>query len=150
MKKWFSEPKGVFTLLTILAGLAILAGTYLGVVLGLPVGGAPAVLSAAGLLLWALSWGEFLMMCLRLRKGETAFTAATGRTLLIICLCMVGLAVLTAAAAYIGGSREYPGFWMIELVLVPGIFLSVALVAQILRRLLIHAMALEEEQEGVV
>ena len=150
MKKWFAEPKNLFTLLMISAVIAIAAGVYLGVVLGLSMGGAVTALSAVGMLLWTGAWGEFLAMCLRLRKGETAFTASTGRTLRIIGWCMVGLAVETVLSALIGGTRESTSFWLIELVILPVIFLGVAVVAKILRGLLEHAMSLEEEQEGVV
>ena len=150
MKKWFAEPKNLFTLLVITSIIAIAAGIYLGVVLGLSMSTAVAALSATGILLWAWAWGEFLAMCLRLRKGETAFTAATGRTLRIIGWCMAGLAVVTVLSAVIGGTRESIGFWLIEMVILPGIFLGAAAVAKILRRLLEHAMALEKEQEGVV
>lgn len=150
MKKLFSEPKGVFTLLVIVAILAILVGGYLGVTLGMQANETMSLLCGLGLLMWAWAWGEFLVMCLRLRKGETAFTPATGRTLLVIGLCMVGLAAVTAASAYLGGTRDVPVLQLIEFILLPLVFLGVAVVAQILRGLLTHAMALEERQEGIV
>ena len=152
MKKWLDEPKNLFTLLAGASVIAIAAGTYLGVALGMAVQASVTALSLAGILLWAWAWGEFLGMCLRLRKGESAFTPATGRTLRIIGWCMVGLAAISAACALIGGllSRLRTGYWVIEIILLPGTFLTVALIAHILRGLLVHAMALEEEQEGVV
>lgn len=150
MKKWFADPKNLFTLLVIAAVIAITAGVYLGVVLGLSMGGAVTALSAVGMLLWAWAWGEFLAMCLRLRKGESAFTASTGRTLRIIGWCMVGLATVTVLSALLDGVRTPNGLFIIATVILPGFFLAVGVVAKILRGLLEHAMALEEEQEGVV
>lgn len=150
MKKWFNSPKPLFTLLIIAAVIAIGVGAYLGILLGTPMPGKTRILPFLGIVLWADAWGEFMAMCLRLRKGDSAFTAATGKTLQMIGGCMVGLAVVTIASAIVGGSRLSTGFWLIELVILPGIFLAVAVVARILRGLVKHAMALEKEQEGVV
>ena len=148
--KHFDEPRFIFSLLMGASVVAIAAGAYLGVALGMQVQASVTVLAAAGILLWAVAWGAFLAMCNRLRKGESAFTAASGRTLLIISGCMVGLAAVTVVSALIGGSRPNTSFWLIELIILPGVFLGVSVVAQLLRGLLTHAMALEEEQEGVV
>lgn len=150
MKDWFSVPKNLFTLLMVAAVIAIAAGTYLGVALGMQVQASVTLLSAFGILLWAWAWGEFLAMCLRLRRGESAFTASTGRTLRVIGWCMVALAAVTVLSAVIGRSRVNTAYWLIEFIILPGIFLAVAVVAKILRGLLQHAMALEAEQEGVV
>lgn len=150
MKKLFADPKALFTLLMIASVVAIAAGTCLGVTLGMAVQASVTLLSAAGILLWAEAWGEFLVMCHRLRKGESAFTPATGRTLHVIGWCMVGLALVTVASALIGGTRANTSHWLIEFIVLPGVFLGVALAAKILRGLLTHAIALEEEQEGVV
>jgi len=152
MKKWFAEPKFLFTLLVGVSILAIICGVYLGVALGLSMGGATTALSAAGMLLWAWAWGEFLVMCLRLRRGESAFTASTGRTLRMIGWCMVGLAVVCIACAMTGteGGRSAAGYDLIGGVILPCFFLAVGAAAKILQDLLTHAMAIEKEQEGVV
>lgn len=150
MKKWFCSPKPLFTLLAYAAVIAIGAGAYLGILLGTPMPGKTRILPFLGIVFWTDAWCEFMAMCLRLRRGDSAFTAATGKTLQMIGGCMVGLAVVTIASAIVGGSRLSTGFWVIELILLPGLFLAVAVVARILRGLVKHAMALEKEQEGVV
>lgn len=153
MKKLFSNLKFIFTLLLIVSVLAIVAGVYLGVALGMQVQASVTVLSAAGMLLWAEAWGTFLMLCLRLRKGESAFTPATGKALTIIGWCMVGLAAVTFAAALINGALgrgRDPLLMLVETVLLPGFFLAVGVVAKVLQGLLTHAMSIEKEQEGVV
>ena len=150
MKDWFSVPKNLFTLLVIASVVAIGVGTYLGVALGMQVQASVTLLSAGGILIWALAWGEFMALCLRLRRGESAFTASTGRTLRIIGWCMLALAAIIILSAMIGGTRENTAYWAIEFILLPGIFLAVYVVSKILRGLLQHAMALEAEQEGVV
>lgn len=150
MNKLFSTPKRLFTLLAIAAVLAIIAGVYLGFLLGTPMPGMSRILPFLGMCFWFEAWLEFFLMCLRLRKGNSAFTPATGKTLRIIGWCMTALAVVTLVSALIGGSRLSNGFWLIELVILPGVFLAVAAAAKILRGLLVHAMAIEKEQEGVV
>lgn len=153
MKKWFSDLKQLFTLLIIASVIAITAGAYLGVTLGMQVQASVTVLSAVGIVIWTIAWGAFLAMCLRLRRGESAFTPATERTLCIIGWCMVGLAAVTLLSAIIAWAlgRIHSGvFVVIDGILLPGFFLSVGVAAKILRGLLAHAMALEAEQEGVV
>ena len=153
MKKLFSDVKVIFTLLMSISILAIVAGVYLGVALGMQVQASVTVLSAAGILLWAEAWGTFLVLCLRLRKGESAFTPATGKALTVIGWCMVGLAGVTFACAVItaalGRGRD-PLLLVVEAVLLPGFFLAVGVVAKVLQGLLAHAMSIEKEQEGVV
>lgn len=149
MKKLFSEPKHLFTLLMIASVIAIVAGVYLGIALGSCMSGLTRVLPAAGFVLWAVAWGEFLALCLRLRNGQSAFTRTTGGTLSVIGGCMVGLAAVSLVSALIAGSRA-EGFLIIERILLPGFFLAVAAAAKILQGLLVHAMAIEKEQEGVV
>ena len=149
MKKLFSEPKHLFTLLMIASVIAIVAGVYLGIALGSCMSGLTRVLPAAGFMLWSVAWGEFLAMCLRLRSGQSAFTRTTGNTLSVIGWCMVGLAAVSLVSALIAGSRA-EGFLIIERILLPGFFLAVAAAAKILRGLLVHAIAIEKEQEGVV
>ena len=148
--KHFDEPRFIFSLLMGASVVAIAAGAYLGVALGMQVQASVTVLAAAGILLWAVAWGAFMAMCNRLRKGESAFSASTGKTLRIIGWCMAGLTAVTVLSALIGGSRPGTSFWLIEFILVPGIFLAVGVAARILCGLLEHAIALQEEQEGVV
>ncbi|MBQ7137807.1 MAG: DUF2975 domain-containing protein [Clostridia bacterium] len=153
MKKLFSDVKVIFTLLMLISILAIVAGVYLGVALGMQVQASVTVLSAAGILLWTEAWGTFLVLCLRLRKGESAFTPATGKSLTIIGWCMVGLAAVSFAAALINGALgkgRDPLLLLVETVLLPGFFLAVGVVAKVLQGLLAHAMSIEKEQEGVV
>ena len=149
MKKLLSDVKFLFTLLSIASVIAIAAGVYLGIALGSCMPGLTRILPATGFTLWAVAWGAFLALCLRLRKGQSAFTRTTGNTLSVIGGCMVGLAAVSLASALIAGSRA-EGFLVIERVLLPGFFLAVAAAAKILRGLLVHAMAIEKEQEGVV
>lgn len=149
MKKLFSEPKHLFTLLMIASVIAIVAGVYLGIALGSCMSGLTRVLPAAGFVLWSVAWGEFLALCLRLRSGQSAFTRTTGSTLSVIGGCMVGLAAVSLISALLAGARA-EGFLIIERILLPGFFLAVAAAAKILRGLLVHAMAIEKEQEGVV
>lgn len=148
MKTRSREQKILFTLLMIAAVAAILVGWFLGLSLSLQAQ-LSLLLPVLGLLLWTAAWGAFLMLCLRLCKGESAFTAATGRTLQIISLCMVGLAATTFLTAFFGSTRTM-GFLLIEAILLPGFFLAAAVAARILRGLLTHAIAIEKEQEGVV
>ncbi len=149
MKNRFSEPKLLFTLLAAASVVAIAAGTYLGVALGFAGDMVTAALSVIGMLLWAMIWGDFIGLCLRLRTGESAFTDANSRTLRVIRNGLFGLAIVAEAAAWFGGCRDVV-YQVIERVLLPGFFLAVALAAHVLRRLLEHAMALEAEQEGIV
>ena len=150
MKSWFSVPKHLFTLLVIAAVIAIGIGGYLGFALGTAMPGMSRILPFLGIVAWADAWVEFLALCLRLRRGESAFTPATGRTLRIIGWCMIALAVVTVISAVIGGNCAASGFWLLEFILLPGLFLSVYVVSKILRGLVTHAISLEEEQEGVV
>lgn len=150
MKSWFSVPKHLFTLLVIASVLAVAAGTYLGFALGSAMPGMSRILPFLGIVTWADAWIEFLALCLRLRRGDSAFTASTGRTLHRIGWCMVALAAIAVLSAVIGGSRADVTWLLVEYLLLPGVFLAVYVVSKILRGLLQHAMALEEEQEGVV
>ena len=150
MKKLFSDVKVIFTLLMSISILAIVAGVYLGVALGMQVQASVTLLSAFGILVWAEAWGEFLALCLRLRRGESAFTTSTRRSLRIIGWCMIVLAAITVLSAFIGGARVNTALWLIEFILLPGLFLAVYVVSKILRGLLEHAISLEAEQEGVV
>ena len=149
MRKLFYEPKHLFTLLASASVIAIGVGTYLGFTLGSLMPGMSRILPFLGMVAWADAWIEFMTMCLRLRKGESAFTPATGKTLHRIGWCMVALAVITFLAAFFGSTRIV-AFFLVEAVLLPGLFLAVYVVTKILHGLLERAISLEEEQEGVV
>lgn len=153
MKKPFSNPKFLFTLLMIAAAVAIAAGAYLGVALGMRIQASVTVLSAVGILLWTAAWGAFIALCLRLRKGQSAFTDAVKKAMAVIGGCLAALAVVICACAVIAaalGRGRADAFLLFEAVLLPGFFLAAAVAAWILRGLLEHAMAIEKEQEGVV
>ena len=154
MKKLFSAPKVLFSLLCTLSLIAMGTGVYLGIMLGMQIHDAITLVAVVGMLLWIAAWGTFMALCLRLRKGGSAFTVATGSALRIIGWCMIGLAIVALACALIahrtGHTREVPAFQLIEQVLLPGFFLAVAAAAKILRVLLNQAIMIEKEQEGVV
>ena len=149
MKKPFPSLKFLFTLLMVASVAAIGVGVYLGIVLGAPMEGKLRLLPAVGFVLWSVAWGEFFALCVRLRRGKSAFTPAVGNALSVIGGCMACLAIISLVSALVAGSRA-EGFLLIERVLLPCFFLAVAVVAEILRGLLRHAMAIEKEQEGVV
>ncbi len=149
MKKFLSDPRPVFSYLAAASLLAIAGGVYLGVTLGMADLSWAILPAAVGILLWALAWGEFMAMCLRLRGGETAFTETTGRTLRVIGGCMAALAGITLLLAIFSASGDSLATLTMA---IPALLLfgGAAAVARILRGLLEHAMALEAEQEGVV
>lgn len=162
MKNCFSNAKLLFTLLAAASVAAIACGTYLGVSLGMAEA-TPVMLPAAlGILLWAEAWGEFLALCLRLRKGESAFTAATGRTLRVIGWCLAALAAVTVFSVILSISQlsgtSLPVSVQHQLlipmylraILMITVFITAAVAAGILHGLLMHAISLEEEQEGVI
>ncbi len=163
MKKWFSEPRSLFALLWALSLACIAAGTLL----GLQMGAAPVHLRAelegltftdvlillsmaANILLWAVAWLSFMGLCRRMMKGLSAFSPENRRTLGVIggCVAMIGLMVFL---------RCVPRLWtapllysMLEAIVLPGTFWTVAILAFILRRLLKKAMVLEEDQRDVI
>ena len=176
MKKWLDEPRNLFGLLMAASVIAMAVGVYLAVVLGI----LPAetrlmqvqltsrpesvpnltlltrVMAAVCAALWCVAWGAFYGLCRRLHRGERAFQASTGRALRIIGWCCLGMAAallargVPALVYMVRLIRGFDTYTLIEAVILPGTFLTVALIAHILRGLLLHAIALEEEQEGVV
>lgn len=150
MKNRSREQKRLFTLLIWAALIAIGLGAYLGIALGTVMPGPSRILPVLGITLWAVAWGEFLALCLRLRKGNSAFTVTTGKTLGVIGKCLVGLALVTVLSALLDGVRTENALYIIGIVILPCFFLAAAAAAKILRGLLVHAMAIEKEQEGVV
>lgn len=162
MKNCFTNAKLLFSLLAAASVAAIICGTYLGVSLGMAEV-TPVMLPAAmGILLWAEAWGEFLALCLRLRKGESAFTTATGRTLRVIGWCLAALAAITVISAVFSISQLSGASLPVSVhhqlliplylraILMITIFIAAAVAAGILHGLLMHAISLEEEQEGVI
>lgn len=153
MKKLFSNIRIVFSLLVCISIMAASFGAFLSFRLCQGADRSVQMLAVGGQALWQGAWIVFARLCLRLRKGESAFTPATGKALTVIGWCMVGLAAVTFAAALItsalGRGRD-PLLLLIEAVLLPGFFLAVGVVARVLQGLLAHAMSIEEEQEGVV
>lgn len=172
MKKWFAEPKNLFKLLLIASVIAVVTGAYIGLYLGSrpllaedvsqadPVSpGWTLTAAAANVALWVLAWGAFAGLCLRLSRGESAFCAATGRTLRIIGWCMTGMAAVTCLRGLpllvkcllnARAMMDSLAYVLLEVVVLPGVFLLVALIARILRGMLTHAMTLEEAQADVV
>lgn len=148
MKTRSREQKILFTLLMVAAVAAILVGWFLGLSLSIQAE-LSLLLPVIGLLLWTAAWGAFLMLCLQLCRGESAFSSFTGKVLSLIGACMVGLAAATFLTAFFGSTRTVE-FLLIEAILLPGFFLAAAVAARILRGLLTHAIAIEKEQEGVV
>ena len=149
MKKPFSDIRIVFSLLVGISIMAACFGAFLSFRLCQGTDISVQMLAVGGQALWQGAWIVFARLCLRLRRGESAFTPATGKALTLIGWCMAGLAVVSLVCALIAPSRS-AGFLLIEAVLLPGFFLAVGVVAKLLQGLLTHAMAIEEEQEGVV
>ena len=69
MKKWFTEPKFLFTLLMIVSVIAIGAGAYLGFALGTPMPGIPAALLLGALGSYAGQIGDLVASLLKRYTG---------------------------------------------------------------------------------
>ena len=180
MKKWLDEPRNLFGLLMAASVIAIVLGLYLGLALGIlpaesnlmrvtlssyaaaAMDDVPdftlltRLVTGVGMALWCVAWGAFYVLCRRLHRGERAFQASTGTVLRIIGWCCLGMAAallargVPALVYMVRLIRGFDTYTLIEAVILPGTFLTVALIAHILRGLLMHAISLEEEQEGVV
>lgn len=180
MKKWLDEPRNLFGLLMAASVIAIVVGVYLAVVLGLVPADThlirmmlssyaaaamddlpdftllTRIVTVVCMVLWCVAWGAFYGLCRRLHRGEGAFQPYTGRVLRLIGWCCLGMAAATLARGVpalvymVRLVRGVDTYTLIEAVILPGTFLTVALIAHILRGLLLHAIALENEQEGVV
>lgn len=162
MKKWLESPRVIFGLLRVASIAAILTGAGLslcGIVVAAGAIGSRGLqvmlvvsiaVSIVNFLLWAAAWTSFQMMCARLMRGESAFTEENSHTLRVI----GGSVAVIGALLFLRGLPRLiaaPGvFGVLETLVLPGTFLTVALIAEILRRLLNHAMALEEAQADVV
>lgn len=161
MMKWLDSPKHLFSILCVIAAIAIAVGVWLSVSCG--VLQAPADASRTGgagvwyvitalvnCALWCVAWGSFMGMCIRLMKGGTAFTQKNSRTLKVIggSVALIGLVMCVRALPRLSAAPDL--FLVIEAVILPGTFVTVGMIAFILSRLLDHAMALEAEQADVV
>ncbi|MBQ8555397.1 MAG: hypothetical protein IJ438_05915 [Clostridia bacterium] len=126
----------------------------------------------ANVVLWSIAWVSFLRMCGRLMQGGTAFTAENSRSLGTIGKSVAGMAaatflrVLPEIAATFGLNMAYvqyagndslvrqaltgTAYSCLHLLVLPAVFLTVSMLAFILRRMLNNAMALEAEQADVV
>lgn len=160
MKKWMNEASNMFALLMAVCVIAMTAGAYLGVTLGVlgPVQSAgrtsgPMALMAAfsiiSLAMWETAWAAFFGLCGHLRRGNSAFCLRSDRALGLIGRCMAVMCVLTLVQGLLT-LRGWDAYGLIGVVILPGIFGAVAVAAHALRALLRHAMELEAEQEGVV
>lgn len=152
MKKWFDSPKVLFAILQVVSVIAILGGVWLSVVGGIlpAMGIVHTVTAIVNDVLWVLAWGSFMGMCGRLMRESTAFTTANSRTLRTIGLCVLGIGAVVCLRGLPGLLTDPDLFSIIEAIILPGTFLTIAMLAFILRRLLDHAMALEEAQADVV
>lgn len=161
MLKWLDSPRHLFAILRVIAVLAIVAGVWLSLICGVvQVIGGETELTAAALwyvisalangAMWSVAWGSFIGMCTRLMRGGTAFTKVNSRTLQVIggCVGMMALVMCVRALPRLIAGPD--AFLVIEAIILPGTFLTVAGLAFILSRLLDHAMALEAEQADVV
>lgn len=161
MKKWLDSPKVIFGVLRVVALAAIALGMWLSVADGvLPyffpaegrtkpgVGYVVTALMNGGL--WCIAWCAFIGMCTRLMKGGTAFTKENSRTLVTIAASVALIALVMCVRALPRLIAYFNLALLIEAVVLPGTFLTVAALAFILSRLLNSAMLLEEEQADVV
>ncbi len=159
MMKWLDAPKRLFGVLRVASVAAMAAGVGLGLcgdVIPFFQGAeyAPgmgyAVTTLMLCLLWCMAWGSFLGMCTRLMKDGTAFTAENSGTLRVIGLSVAAMAAVMLLRALPGLIAAPDVYRLLEAVVLPGVFLTVSMLAFILSRLLDHAMTLEEEQADVV
>ena len=161
MKKWLDSPKHLFALLRVVAVLAIAGGLWLSVSCGVvQVWTGEAGLTASAVwyavtalidcALWVTAWGSFLGLCTRQMQGGTAFTMANCRTMQVIgvCISVIGGVMCVRALPRLIAAPDV--FLVIEAVILPGTFVTIGLIAFILRRLLKNAMVLEAEQADVV
>jgi len=161
MKKWLDSPKHLFGVLCVVAVMAIAGGVWLSVSCGLmQVMAGEVVLTAAvvayvsiaviNCVLWVIAWCSFLGLCLRQMQGGTAFTEENGRTMQVIgvSVCLIGVLMCLRALPRLIAAPDV--YLLIEAVVMPGTFVTVGMIALILRRLLKNAMALEAEQADVI
>lgn len=152
MKKAWNDPRVIFTALqvcSVIAMLPALMGLELaakGALHGQP--GVVAVWVAASAL-WLTMWTSFLLMCGRLKKEPSAFTARNARTLLVIAVCcgLMGLPSLWWVITGWAGELGRFGSSVVGQAMQMVVFFGVAAVALVLRRLLMSAMALQKDSD---
>ena len=158
MLKWLDSPRVLFILLRAAAVLAIIAGVWLSLFCGIALcegaGTAGAVVAIAAAVisggLWVAAWVSFAGMCTRLIRGGTAFTRENSRSLRLIGVCVVLMAAVTCLRALPALIAAPDVYLVIEAIILPGMFLTIGVLAFILRRLLERAMSLEAEQADVI
>lgn len=151
MKKVWNDPRFVFTALQACGVIALLpviialAGAAEGVVNGEALG---ALRLGFGAVCWSWMWMSFLRMCGRLKREPSAFTERNAHTLKVIAVCcgLLGALMIGEAAAQPLTRGVLLGGWMGSLATV-AMFFGVAAVALVLRRLLISAMALQQDND---
>lgn len=168
MKTWFDTPQQLFKVLRVLSGVCLVLGAVLSMVAGVQpeieemqrgpvsVSNVVTLLSmAVNMVLWSVAWAAFMGLCERMSRGGTAFTEKNSRTLSIIMVCVAAIGGVLCLRGVVDRICEWstPGLGVVyfaEIIVLPGTFWTVALLAYILRKLLKNAMALEEDQRGVI
>ncbi len=163
MKKGTEQLRNLFGLLWVLSLVCMVVGLMIGADLGASpvirrmgragtsVADVLILLSAAANdVLWMAAWASFMGLCRRMMRGGTAFTPENRRTLGTIgaCVALIGLLVFLRCVSRLWTAPLL--YSLLEAIVVPGTFWTVALLAFILRQLLKKAMVLEEDQQGVV
>lgn len=153
MKKAWNDPKVVFTALQVCSALALLPALIAleGAAKGWLHGELATVLQlGVGALLWGLMWLSFLLMCGRLKREPSAFTARNARSLQVIAVCCGVLGAIMAVEAVWETRMQDRGMllggWLGNLATV-AMFFGVAAVALVLRHLLMNAMALQKDSD---
>ena len=160
MKKFFGSARVVFTLLQVCSVIALAASVweltktshdleFLRRVLhsyAVPM----LALRLVEVALWCVMWVSFLLMCGRLKREPSAFTARNARTLLTIAVCCGVIGGMLVVEAVITGTSPVRGLmldsWLGNIGGVV-IFWGVMTVALVLWRLLKSAMALQEDND---
>jgi hypothetical protein len=159
MFKWLDSPKALFGILRVAAAAAIAAGVWLSLNCGVlqtlqrtenAPGAGYVVTALINCLFWCIAWGSFISICNRMIKGKSAFTQENSRALQVIGASVSLMAAVMCVRALPRMISSPDVYLLIEAVILPGTFLTVAVLAFILSRLLKQAMDLEEEQADVV
>ena len=153
MKKLWHDPKVIFTALQACSVMALLPVVIAleGAAKGWLHGELATVFQlGVGALLWGLMWVSFLLMCGRLKRESSAFTRRNARTLQVIAVCCGLLGAIMAAEAVLETRMLERGVllggFMGSLATVV-MFFGVAVVALVLRHLLMNAMDLQKDSD---
>ena len=153
MKRLVNDTRFVFTALQVCSVIAMIPAVYLAWQAGAADGAGTALAFCAAVaegLVWIAMWVSFFLMCGRLKREPSAFTARNARTLLFIAVCCVALGVIMIADGMVTAARLAGSLFFIGM---PGSLASVAVcfgvgaVALVLRRLLRSAMALQQDND---